>query len=103
MGFNLTDERREKLLRDDVMLQAFLRRGTAHRFEGGRTVSLVTFAHRALELAEPSTRSYWLDRVADLTEHDYAALIERVPGMSDRARTFAVRLISANRWRLLHD
>jgi hypothetical protein len=42
------------------MMDAFLRKGTAHRFEGGKAITLVDCAHAALSMAGHSVHEYWL-------------------------------------------
>ncbi|GII75685.1 hypothetical protein Sru01_06670 [Sphaerisporangium rufum] len=101
LGFSLTDEERSRKMRDAREWEAFLRKGTAHRFEGCRQVTLVDFALRALRMIDGAVRSYWLDRVASWSEDHLTALAASVPEMSVAARRFAVRLVLANRRRLL--
>ncbi|WP_052423500.1 hypothetical protein [Nonomuraea candida] len=101
LGFSLTDADRRRILGGSRDWEAFLRKGTAWRFEGCRKVPLTDFARHALGLVSASVREYWLDRVAACEKAHFAALAARVPEMSEAARTFAVELMDANRRRLL--
>lgn len=101
LGFNLLDARREMLFRDRQMREAFLRKGTAQRFEGGKKITLVEFAHTALGLAGPKVKAHWLDRLATPTDDQFNGVVARVPEMSEAARTFAFYLLKTNRRRLL--
>ncbi|MEV7970706.1 HipA domain-containing protein [Sphaerisporangium sp. NPDC088356] len=101
LGFSLTDEERTRKLRDEREWEAFLRRGTAHRFEGCRQIPLVDFASEALGLLGPGARGYWLDRLAACNEDRITCLAASIPEMSEAARRFAVELVDTNRRRLL--
>ncbi|HEY3608330.1 MAG TPA: HipA domain-containing protein [Pseudonocardiaceae bacterium] len=101
LGFNLLDERRQLLFRDRNMMDAFLRKGTAHRFEDGKKATLVGCAHTALGMAGDSVRAYWLDRLTSTDEDQLDSVVARVPVMSDLSRRFARYLLTVNRGRLL--
>ncbi|MEQ4722739.1 hypothetical protein [Nonomuraea sp. B19D2] len=101
LGFSLTDADRCRILAGARDWEAFLRRGTAWRFEGCRKVTLTEFAKTALGLVGTQVREYWLERVAACGKDLVGDLAARVPEMSEAARTFAVELIDANRRRLL--
>lgn len=103
LGFNLRDERRALHFQDHNMMDAFLRRGTAHRFEGCRKVTLVDHARTALDLAGDAARDHWLERLNGVNEDYFSAVVARIPIMSDVARRFAVNVLSSNRRRLLYD
>lgn len=105
LGFNLSDERRHQLATDPGKLHAWLERGTATRFEGGRRLTLVSHAVQALDLAPSWARSWWASAVADLDIDSLRVLIDTAapPSMSDPARTFALQLVEANRRRLLDE
>lgn len=105
LGFNLSDERRDQLTRDPGRLRAWLERGTARRFEGGRNLTLVRHAAQAVDLAAPWTRSWWTSAVDDLDVDSLRLLIDTAapPSMSDRARSFAIQLVETNRRRLLDE
>ena len=80
------------------------RKGTAHRFEytpGIAPQTLVRAAVRALALASPEAREYWPSQVDQVTEQDMTSIIERLPEMSEVARTFAIEVLLVNRKRVL--
>jgi len=101
LGFNLRDSAREQMFRDRRMWEAFLRKGTAQRFEGGKKTTLVDFAHTALGMAGVETKDYWLHRIEALNVDQFKRTVERVPEMSEPARKFASCILEANRRRLL--
>jgi len=101
LGFNLPDDRRGRLLRDSRMFEAFLRKGDANRFEGGRHTPLVDHALEALTLAGIRAKTFWLTRLADLDPTGLSSLAARTETMSELARTLAVDVLVANRRRLL--
>ncbi len=105
LGFNLSDERRDQLARDPAKLQAWLQRGTARRFEGGRHISLVSHAVQAIDLAPSWARSRWSRAVADLDLNSLGVVIDTTAptSMSAQARSFAIQLVEANRRRLLDE
>lgn len=102
LGFSLTDADRQRILGGRRDWEAFLRRGTAWRFEGCRKLPLTDFARAALDLVSAQVRAYWLDQVAACEKVHLKDLAARVPEMSEAARTFAVELMDANRRRLLN-
>lgn len=101
LGFNLRDTRRVQLLHDTRMFASFLHKGDAYRFEDGRRVTLVDYAHRALALAGGLTRTFWRERLIALNPEQLRELAARIPTMSVLARSLAVEILSANRRRLL--
>jgi hypothetical protein len=101
LGFNLSDDERERRLGDPRDWEAFLRKGTAHRFEGCRKLPLTDFARQAMTLVRPDIGKYWLDQLAALSTDRIRDLTSAIPEMSESARRFAVALIEANRGRLL--
>jgi hypothetical protein len=105
LGFNLSDERRDQLAASPERLQAWLERGTAIRFEGGRRRTLVRHAVQAVELAPSWARSWWSPAVAHLDVDSLRVLIDTAapPSMSVQARSFAIQLVEANRRRLLDE
>ena len=105
LGFNLSDERRDQLARSPTKLQAWLERGTARRFEGGRHLTLVGHAVQAIDLAPSWARSWWSSAVAELDVNSLRVLVDTTAptSMSAPARTFAIQLVEANRRRLLDE
>lgn len=100
LGFNVMDPRRAQLLNDETV-EAWCRRGTAWRFDYDASTTLVQLADKALQLASSDARSYWFEKMCNVSEDDVRSIIARVPRMSDLARTFAVTVLSVNRRRIL--
>lgn len=88
LGFNLQDRRRRIELDRDPELAAWARQGFADRFEGGRKVTLVAFAQRALELATPRAQTWWIDQLRKVSTADWEAELSQVEEMSPQCRTF---------------
>lgn len=105
LGFNLADAQRERLLDDPARFAAWLRRGTANRFEGGRRVTLVAHAVSGITLAPNWARSWWVNSLEALDLGALRTLLDTAdpPSLSEPARTFAIELIEANRRRLLDE
>lgn len=101
LGFNLQDDRRLMELDRDPQLNKWASRGMADRFEGGRDVTLVAFAHRALALGTPGVDAFWLGRLAAVTSSELEAVVTGTPEMSEACRTFCLRLLTTNQRRLL--
>jgi hypothetical protein len=102
LGFNLTEER---LLIELQRVTTWCRKGTAWRFDPGPAAkeipTLVDLAARALRVASPEARQYWPERLGEIDNDLVLALLERVPRMSDLARTFAGKVLEVNRRRIL--
>jgi hypothetical protein len=103
LGFNLGDQQRALHFQDPNMMDAFLRKGTAYRFEGCRKVTLVDHAHTALGQAGDTARDYWRSSLSRIDENHVRMLVSRLPVMSEVARRFAVHVLISNRRRLLHE
>jgi hypothetical protein len=103
LGFHLTDAIRARKLADGREWEAYLGRGTAHRFQDCARVSLVDLAKRGMDMVDADVRGYWIDQVRNCGKDRVEALAAVVPEMSPGARTFAVELVVANRRRLLDD
>lgn len=101
LGFQLLDQRRARLLADASDLDRWLRKGTAHRFEDGRHLSLVTLADTALSVAQPGTREHWITAVAAVSDPVIARIVSEPGRMSDLARSLASAIIRMNRGRLI--
>ena len=101
LAFNVTDDYRHRQLDHDPFLTSWSQRGSADRFEGGREVTLVDFAHQALRLATSGCTDLWLGRLNDIGSQGWASAIEPVPEMSEVCRTFCLQLLSTNQRRLL--
>jgi hypothetical protein len=103
LGFNLRDERLERELQ---RVATWCEKGTAWRFDHGpeadSTPTLVDLAVRALSLASPEARRYWIAQLQAIDHHLMVDLLERVPRMSDPARMFAGQVLEVNRRRVLN-
>ncbi len=100
LGYNLTDQGRE---RQEQRLDAWLRRGTAHRFEHVRhsPPSLVDLAAQGVRMSGSAGRR-WL---ATVLEADLEPVLEdlrarQVPDMSEAASRFACEVVTRNMGRL---
>lgn len=102
LGFSLSDDVRDATLRDGMRFDAFVNRGTAYRFEGGRHTTLVDMAARALGMAGTEARAHWGAQVAAISADNIASVISRTPRMSEGARNFAIKFVSETQ-RRLHD
>lgn len=101
LAFNLLDTRRRTILGGNPGIEYWANRGRALRFEDGRHTSLVAYALRALREANPHTEPFWKDRINAVDDSTAEAIIAATPEMSDLARTFSLRLLVANRERVL--
>jgi hypothetical protein len=101
LGFAETDEARQRLLDDESKFARWLARGKSHHFAG--RPSLVDLAIEALGLATPEAAEYWIERLNAVDEHAVKDVVEAVPEnvMSALASRFVVRLLGANRRRVL--
>jgi hypothetical protein len=103
LGFNVTDLRRSEILQIGG-INAWCRRGTAGRFayDRGRPMpTLVELAASALGMASLEAGRCWLDRLGQVKPDVVRNVLERVPRMSDPARTFAEQVLNVNRGRIL--
>jgi hypothetical protein len=103
LGFNLPDENKLRELDQDPQLVKWANKGYADRFEGGRNVTLVDFAHTALGRATPGTEEHWLGRLATVGVDKWQGVVEHTAEMSEPCRTFCLRLLTTNQRRLLRD
>ncbi len=102
LGYNLSDEARERCADAPSALRRFAERGTAWRFEHqGRPRTLVAHAVEGLLICAPAAAQWWKHRLASL---DLApvrgALDQGVPGMSAVAGKFVGGLLELNLRRL---
>lgn len=104
LGFNLLDDRRDRMLTEDSVLKWALS-GTAWRFEHApapaKIESLVDLAVRALARSTEDAQVYWHASLNGLDEPKVRSILDRTPDMSDLARKFAMELVLINRQRLL--
>ena len=106
LGYNVRDEERARRLDQPELLQRWVERGTAGRFEydpGTGPVTLVALAVEGLGMVSDRARAYWTRKLAAITDAQERTLVARVPEMSDPARSFALAVLRANRGRLLRD
>ena len=100
LAFNEQDARLETLLSRPDGVEGWCARGRANRFEG--RPRLAEAAVRALHLAAPEAREYWIDRLRRADDGDVRRVLDRVARMSDPARMFAMKLLEVNRMGVLH-
>lgn len=101
LGFQERDVRRQRMLADEEHMGRWIERGTSRHFVG--KPHLVPLAYSALNLASAEARAHWLDRLAAVDESDVASTLSVVPPdiMTEVTHTFVLRLLEANRRRLL--
>jgi hypothetical protein len=64
---------------------------------------LTAVARRALRLAGADVEQRWLDRLSLISDDEVEDIVSAVAGLSESAATFILRLLEANRRRLLDD
>ena len=77
LGFNLTDQASSRLV-EQQRVMAWCEKGTAWRFEHdpGRPIpTLVEVAAKALQLASPEARRYWLERLRQVDQDEVVHLL----------------------------
>lgn len=111
LGYNLTPERRQRLLADADLLMRWVERGTAYRLEHKKPpgpLTLLDGAVSALKLASPAARTYWSDAVASLDVVDFSQQLPSAipqadgaacPQVSDLVPTMITRLLEINQRR----
>jgi hypothetical protein len=99
LGFGVRDATCEKMLATEGRVERWCERGKALRLEG--RPSLVDAAREALGLASPEARAYWPGQLQRIRDSQVRRVMDRIPRMSDAQRSFAVKLLEANRRRLL--
>lgn len=99
LGFGVLDAKCQEMLASEDRIQRWCERGRARRLEG--RPKLVDAAQMALQLASPEARAHWPQRLQQVSNSEVRLLMDRIPRMSDAQRRFAVKLLEANRRRLL--
>jgi len=101
LGFAETDKHRSALLSSDSRMGRWLDRGTSHHFAG--RPSLVDLAVESIRLASTSAAAHWIARLEAVDQNAVSDIVHAVPEgiMSDVTRTFIIRLLDANRRRVL--
>jgi hypothetical protein len=89
LGFNLTDDERSSRLTREQGVTSWCGKGTAWRFGYHPTPTLAELAAKALRLASREAQQYWPERLRQVQHDEVLHVLERVPRMSDLARTFA--------------
>lgn len=98
LGFQLDDSQRQTKMA--AGLEHYARRGQARCFDTATDLTLVELAADALSMARPECRARWSTTLASLTADEVRELTADVPGLSEVARTFVVRLVEINLGRL---
>jgi hypothetical protein len=104
LGYNLDDDKRSLLVADPARLRRWCSKGTAYRFEhvpGKAAPTLVQTAVKGLGLASTQAREHWPHQLEQVGEDVMRQVIERIPGMSEAARSFALEVLVVNRKRVL--
>lgn len=98
LAFNLTDDRRERMLADAAMFDAYRKRATAWRFDwGGEPApTLIEAARSCLALADGAAVRHWHGRLSQLDEAKIERAVSSAAGMSEVSRTFITKLITTN-------
>ena len=103
LGFTLREEDRAEHLRDGTVTD-WAKRGRAYRFEhprGTRWQTLVDLAASAVALCAPGTRAHWNERILSVEADSVADVVASAPWLSDVTQQFTIKLVMANRERLL--
>lgn len=82
--------------------ERFARKGFAHRFEGGREITLVELARSGVTLGGQAA-AQWIDRLRDVPDQSVARVLQGIDGMSETRRKFLGELLAINRRRLIGD
>lgn len=101
LGFQERDERRSRMLDDEAQFLRWINRGSSRYFAGKPT--LVDLALGARHLAAPEAAAYWIARLEEAGDDPARSILAVIPEerMSEVTRMFVVRLLAANRRRLL--
>ncbi len=103
LGYNVSDERCDRLLQDANGVAKWVGDGTAHRFEHvpPKPETLVALAAKALSMASGAAKTYWLEHVMQITESDLTQMVDHAPNLSVACRTFAIEVLRINQRRVL--
>lgn len=103
LGFNVADEARSRLLAERGGVAQWCGRGYADRFEqpGEGRLTLVDLGRQALAMCPAAAGEHWLRQLDHVDTDMVRDTLARVPRMSDAARSFAYRILEANRRRIL--
>lgn len=103
LGYNLTNEKRERLLSNRPAMVRWANRGTAWRFEfKSRPNTLVDHAADAVQLCSSEGADWWRDRldVLDLSAILTTLRSRQIDALSEAAARFADELLQINLRRL---
>lgn len=103
LGFTLTEAVRAEHVRDSTVAD-WAKRGRAYRFEHRRSArwqTLVDVAAAAVALCPQGTRTHWGERILSVDADSVADVVAGAPGVSDVTQQFTIKLVMANRERLL--
>lgn len=104
LGYQLLDAKRREIVGDESgrLLSQFAEKGTAWRFEGHQKSTLVSVARESANLCSEPGRAWIRSLVSSLPSLDLIELKRPADGMSEVARSFALRLVDLN-VRRIHD
>lgn len=100
LGYNMSDDARERVLAKPDGIATWVRRGTAWRFDGHQNVSLVDLAIDAEKMIGRLRTSSWPDKLENLISNGVGDFLARMPGMSEVSRRFALEVIVENAGRI---
>lgn len=102
LGYNLPDDKRQRLLSDPTALAVWAHKGTAHRFEHVPPApTLVDHASLATRMSSKLAAVWWQQRLYALDLAPlHEALAAGISGMSEAAATFSSVLLDLNLRRL---
>jgi hypothetical protein len=103
LGFQLSEQQRASLLASSAGSPSVASWAARGKAQFGDRPLLTEVAVLGLEVASSEARTYWVSQIDALTDQACARITERVPDsrMPASAKEFAVRVVSANRDRLL--
>lgn len=104
LGWNVPDDQRIARLGGPGLVEQWCGRGIASCFErpaGQPRLTLVSLAKKALDLASREAREHWPAMLEQVVGDAMEEVLSRIEGMSDPARTFALRVLETNRRRVL--
>ena len=103
LGFQESEQSVAALATDDAKLDRWARRGTSVHFAG--RPALVDVACEALRLAGDAVQAHWRSKLAETKVDDVTAIFDKIPDslMSDVGRRFRIKLLTANKERIVDD
>ena len=103
LGYGLSDQKRRQLLAGDGV-ERWAQRGRAREFQhdpNAGAVTLVEHAAAALRMISTADRDGWSQRLDEVSDDALQTIVLEAPRLSEVQATFIVRLLAANRRRLL--